>query len=139
MPFDNDTLIKIYKRTDGRCHICNKRLSFVNYARPGRRGAWEVEHSNPKAKGGTDYFRNLFPACIDCNRVKGTATTRTARARHGRRRAPLSKEKQKEARFSNAIVGGFIGGILGLFIAPWVGVVGVLIGSTVGHNINPDK
>ena len=31
-----------------------------------------MEHSVPKAKGGTDYLRNLFPACISCNLDKGT-------------------------------------------------------------------
>ncbi len=111
----------------------------MNYAYSGRRGAWEVEHSKPRVKGGSDYHRNLYPACISCNCEKGTATTKTARSWHGRKRAPLSKEKKKETQTSNTAIGEFIGGIIGLFIAPWVGLAGLFIGSSVGYNINPDK
>ena len=139
MHYDDDTLNSIYDRTNGRCHICGKKLSFVNYANPNGRGAWEIEHSNPRAKGGSDYRRNLYPACIVCNHEKGAASTRTARAWHGRKRAPLSKERKKELQTSNAIVGGFIGGIIGIIIAPWVGLAGVVIGSTVGYNLSQDK
>jgi len=135
MAYDNDTLNQIYDRTNGRCHICGKKLSFVNYARPRRRGAWEVEHSNPKVKGGTNYLRNLFPACINCNREKGTIATRTARTWHGRKRAPLSKEKKKKAKRSNAIIGGVVGGLFGLIAGPW----GVAAGVAIGHSIDPDK
>ena len=50
---------------------CRKKLAFTNYGRYGKKGAWEVDHSNPISKGGTDYFRNLVPACVECNRSKG--------------------------------------------------------------------
>ena len=53
-----------------------KRLSWKNYGRLGRKGAWEVDHSNPLSKGGTDYLRNLVPSCIECNRSKGNLRTR---------------------------------------------------------------
>jgi len=82
MVYDNETLNCIYEKTEGHCHICGKKLSFSNYHRLGRTGAWEVDHSVPVAKGGTDHLNNLFPACIACNREKGTVTSRTARNWH---------------------------------------------------------
>lgn len=44
MSYDIERLRLIYDRTDGHCHICGKKLSFVNYAVPGTRGAWEVRN-----------------------------------------------------------------------------------------------
>ena len=70
MGFDDETVNDVYEKTDGYCYYCSKRLSFENYGRPGNRGAWEIDHSNPKSKGGTDYLRNLVPACVACNRDK---------------------------------------------------------------------
>jgi len=37
----------------------------------GEKGAWEVDHSKPLSRGGTDYLRNLVPSCIECNCSKG--------------------------------------------------------------------
>ena len=74
MQWDEDTLDWVYDKTDGYCRYCEKKLSRTNYAMPGERGAWEVEHSAPLALGGTDYLSNLWPACIECNRDKGTMT-----------------------------------------------------------------
>ena len=62
----------IYHKNNGYCWHCGKKLALTNYSRLRRRGAWEVDHSNPKAKGGTDYMRNLVPSCIKCNRSKGS-------------------------------------------------------------------
>ena len=53
---------------------CGKKLSFTNYANYDHGMAWEIDHSKAKAKGGTNYFRNLQPACIPCNRNKGTTS-----------------------------------------------------------------
>ncbi|MGD0496198.1 MAG: HNH endonuclease signature motif containing protein [Candidatus Bathyarchaeia archaeon] len=44
--------------------------------RLGKRGAWEVDHSRPLSRGGTDYLRNLVPSCVECNRSKGDLGTR---------------------------------------------------------------
>jgi HNH endonuclease len=46
--------------------------------------ACEVEHLIPWSLGGTDHLNNLYPACIPCNRGKGTTSTRTVRAWNGR-------------------------------------------------------
>lgn len=79
MEWSDSQLSAIYDRTSGYCHICRKKLAFSNYACSGERGAWEVEHSVPRAAGGTDRLNNLFAACIDCNRSKGACSTRSCR------------------------------------------------------------
>ena len=70
MGFDDEELSAVCDKTHGYCYYCGKRLSFVNYGRIGERGAWEVDHSVPKSRGGTSYHRNLVLACVDCNREK---------------------------------------------------------------------
>ena len=142
MAYSNDNLNWIYDRTNGRCHICGRRVYFINYGNPKGKGAWEVEHSKPHAKGGTDYLRNLYPACIKCNREKSTATTRTARAWHGRTRAPLSKEKREQMKQQNALLGAGICGTIGAIVASTTGfglIVGVIIGGVLGFSIDPDE
>jgi len=138
MAYDDLTLSRIYDRTSGYCHLCGKKMSFTNYGHPGRRGAWEVEHSNPRARGGTDHGNNLFGAHIKCNRAKSDFTTKTARGWHGKTRAPLSRENRKKARTSNAIAGGIIGGLLGAALGPLGVAIGGGIGAKIGHRVKPD-
>ena len=76
MAYSEDELNYIYDKTDGYCYHCGKKLAWTNYGIPDARGAWEVDHSRPLARGGTDYLRNLVPACVPCNRSKGDLTTR---------------------------------------------------------------
>lgn len=80
MGFTDDELSEIYDKSDGYCRYCGKKLAFTNYGRLGERGAWEVDHSVPRSRGGTDYLRNLVPACVDCNRDKGPRTGKSYRA-----------------------------------------------------------
>lgn len=130
----------IYTSTDGHCTVCKKKLSFVNYNRPGRRGAWHVDHSKALAKGGSNYLRNLKPACIDCNREKGTITIRTARGWHGFKKAPLSREKKEEIRNRNTGIGITAGAVAGgLAFGPPGALVGALLGGLGGHSIDPDS
>jgi len=133
--FDKATLRKIYDRTTGKCHLCGKKLAFSNYGEHGARGAWEVEHSIPRAKGGSDHGNNLYAAHITCNRSKQDISTRTARAYHGRTRAPLSVAKRKEAKTGNTVVGAGIGAVVGGVIAgppgAWIGGgIGALLGNS---------
>lgn len=137
--YDNETLRKIYDRTSGYCHICGKKLSWANYARPRRKGAWEVEHSVPRAKGGTDHLNNLFAACVECNRGKRDITTRAARGWHGRTRAPLSREQRGKARTFNAIAGGIAGGLVGMIFGPVGVAIGAALGAGLGHGASPDR
>jgi len=113
------------------CHICGKKLAFTNYARADLRGAWEIEHSVPRAKGGTDHLNNLYPACISCNRDKATVGSRSARAWHSRHRAPLSREKRREVRSNNRAIGTLVGALLGTS----AGGIGILLGGAVGYLI----
>ncbi|OLB93244.1 MAG: endonuclease [Acidobacteria bacterium 13_2_20CM_2_57_12] len=138
MPYSDAELTRIYDRTSGYCHICKRKMSFTNYGKFGARGAWEVEHSVPRAKRGTDHGNNLFGAHISCNREKSDLTTRTARSWHGNTRAPLSREKRKEARTTNAVAGGVIGGIVGAVLGPWGVAIGAGIGAKIGHSLKPD-
>lgn len=132
---DPDRLERIYRRTDGQCHICRKKLSLVNYGRVGQRGAWHIDHSRARAKGGSDHLNNLFAACIGCNLDKGTFTSRKARASHGHPRAPLSRERKEEARNSRTVVGAgaglLVGGALG---GPPGALALALIGGVLGYN-----
>jgi 5-methylcytosine-specific restriction endonuclease McrA len=131
-------LRRIYDRTSGYCHLCRKKLSFANYGRVDGRGAWHVEHSVPRAKGGTDHANNLYAACITCNLDKSTVTTKTVRGWNGRTRAPLSRRERRKARTGNAVAGGVIGGILGSILGPLAAVIGAGIGAKVGHDVEFD-
>ena len=70
MGFDGDTINHVYNKTKGYCKYCSKKLSLKNHGKVGSRGAWEIDHSKPKSKGGTDHRKNLVPACVSCNRDK---------------------------------------------------------------------
>lgn len=140
MRYSDERLQSIFEKTDGDCHICGKKLAWSNYGVTSARGAWEVEHSVPKAAGGTDHLNNLFAACIPCNRTKKAGSTRSARANHGRRAAPLSAAKRDERRTENATTGAIVGG-LGAFAlgasgpAAWVVAA---VGALAGHAAEPD-
>lgn len=135
MKTDEEKLERIYRRTDGRCHICRKQLCFGNYGTLGKRGSWEIEHSRPRSRGGTDHLNNLYVACISCNRSKGNGTTASARAANGYRKAPLSKEKKT----SNAWTGGAVGVLAFLFVPPPLRLAAaVVVGAIVGNSYEPD-
>jgi hypothetical protein len=138
MAYDRETLRRIYSRTEGKCHICHKKLSLQNYGEPNGRAAWEVEHSVARANGGTDHLNNLFPACIPCNRTKGTFAARTARSWHGHTKAPLSKERRAQIRKKNAVGSAVLGGLVGLAINPAAALWGAGIGALIGHSTNPE-
>ena len=101
---------RIFERTNGKCHLCGKSHDFEEY---GAGGTWEIDHSVPKAKGGTDRVNNLNVCCISCNRRKQAMTTRAARARHGRTRAPPST-KVVRSRWA-------VAGLVALGVVVWLG------------------
>lgn len=138
--YSNAELREIYNRTSGKCHICYKQLALTNYGLFGDKGAWEVEHSNARARGGTDRRNNLYAACISCNRAKGAVTTRTVRGWEGRKRAPLSRNKRMIAKRENAFLGGALGFLAGTAIAGTpLGWIGLGIGALSGYDANPDR
>jgi len=79
MQYSEETLCEVYYKTNGYCGYCEKKLALRNYGKADERGAWEVDHSVPRSRGGTDYLRNLVPACIECNRDKGARTGKSYR------------------------------------------------------------
>lgn len=138
--YDPKRLDAIYSKTDGYCHLCYKKLSRINYGRAGSRGAWQVEHSVPKAKGGSNRLNNLYPACIKCNLEKGTRHTKTIRNRNGHSRAPYSKETKQRIRSNNAASGALVGGGIGLVVGgPVGGLIGSFVGSLIGNESSPEK
>ncbi len=140
MNYQQDHLDRIYNRTSGYCHICHKKLARRNYARYGKRGAWEVDHSRARSNGGSDHGNNLFAACISCNREKKAESTVTARNWHGKSRAPLSRDKRNSARFENGILGAAAAGACGgALLDPAGALIGGLIGAWLGGTRNPDK
>ena len=138
--YSNTQLNAIYDRTSGYCHLCHKKLAFKNYAAFGLRGSWEVEHSRARAKGGSNRLNNLDPACIFCNRSKGITSTSHARAKNGKKFAPLSKAKRRQAKLEQAFAGSALGATIGgLLLGPGGAALGCLFGAAKGHQSNPDK
>ena len=52
---------EVFKRDGFRCAYCGKAPPLV---------ILEVDHIDPKSKGGKDHINNLLTACFDCNRGK---------------------------------------------------------------------
>lgn len=130
----------IYDRTSGYCHICGNKVSFQNYGILGARGAWEIEHSRARARGGTNHGNNLYAACTPCNRKKSHIwSTRTARAWNGQARAPLSRAKRAEAKQQQVLAGAVLCGFAGSIFGPLGAMVGAAIGAAIGDNQNPDR
>jgi 5-methylcytosine-specific restriction endonuclease McrA len=137
--YSKDSLSKIYFKTDGYCHICHRKLTFSNHGAQGNKGAWHVEHSVPKAKGGTNHLNNLYPACIKCNIEKGTVHTKTARSWSGNTRAPYSAKTKKKIRNNNTATGAIIGGTIGMLLGPGGAMLGAAIGGAIGNSNSPKK
>lgn len=53
---------KVFSKTNGVCHYCNKNLRVENI--------WHIDHVWPKRFGGIDELPNLVPSCIKCNENK---------------------------------------------------------------------
>jgi len=92
MKLSKEDLDDIYDQTSGKCHICHVRVARRSYAK-----TWEIDHSNPRANGGTDRKNNLKVACVSCNRSKGARlSSKQARANFGKSREPLSSSARRE-------------------------------------------
>lgn len=127
--FDEATRRAVYERTRGHCHLCHGPLAYSNYGNHGARGAWEIDHSVPRARGGTDHLNNLYPAHTSCNRYKQHRSNSGIRREHGRTRAPLSAAAMEELKSGDAWTGAISGGLIG---ARFGGFPGMLIGAAIG-------
>jgi hypothetical protein len=135
MRTDQERLRQIFNKTDGRCHLSGRRLSFRNYGKVGRRGAWEVDHSRARINGGSHHLNNLYPASITANRSKQARTSRSARGDWGQARAPLSKATQQRVTESNGWKFMTGGALLGLRFGPVGAIAGGIIGLAIGLNV----
>jgi len=79
MTYSEERLKQIFEKTSGYCYYCDKKLAWGNYGNPNGKAGWEVDHSKPVSKGGSDHLNNLVPSCIPCNRNKGDSTSRQYR------------------------------------------------------------
>ena len=141
MNWSKERLEKIFNRSSGKCHICHGRLEISKHGKQSKEGGWHVEHSVPRAIGGTDRLNNLFPAHVKCNLEKGVASSPSARRKHGKTRAPLSVEKRKQAKFQNGV---FSGGAIALASAflrihPATGAIATVIAVAYSFLQDPDE
>jgi len=104
-------------------------MAYSNYGNHGARGAWEIDHSVPKAQGGTDHRNNLYAAHTVCNRSKQARSNASVRREYGRTRAPMSAVAIEELKTGDAWVGALSIGLLGL---RFFGPPGLLIGAVIG-------
>jgi hypothetical protein len=139
MATDKKRLRSIYEKTDGYCHLCHKKLSFSNHGKHSAKGAWHIEHSVAKTRGGTDHLNNLYPACIKCNIEKGTSSTQSIRRKKGTTRAPLSKIKKEQLKSNHTTLGAVIGGIIGAPFGPEGTIIGATLGGLLGRSKAPRK
>jgi hypothetical protein len=135
MRLTQDQLEYVFDRTSGYCHLCHGKLAFCNYALRDERGAWEIEHSVPRARGGTNRLNNLYAAHIGCNRSKGARSTRSARRQNGYTCAPASVQARRNERIENMIAGGG----LGMFVGALGGPAGLLLGGLIGGSLGFDQ
>jgi hypothetical protein len=127
--YDEATRQAIYDRTRGLCHLCHGPLAFSNYNNHGARGAWEIDHSIPRAKGGTDHLNNLYAAHTTCNRAKQARSSASVRRQNGHARSPISAAAMEEQKEGDAWTGAISGGLL---CARFGGFPGLLIGAAIG-------
>jgi hypothetical protein len=127
--FDEATRRTVYNRTSGCCHLCHGPLSYCNYGNHGACGAWEIDHSVPRAQGGTDHLNNLYAAHTSCNRAKQARSSASVRRENGHARPPMSDAAMRKLKEGDAWTGAFSGAVLGLRFG---GFPGMLIGAAIG-------
>lgn len=119
MKINDDLKRRTFSKTDGICYYCNGPLALCNHGRREKRGAWHIDHKNPRAKGGSDDMKNLAPACIPCNEDKSdTSAVSYRRLTKPVRIERRNKAIQKDLKDGGALLVGIIS--LGLWrIAEW--------------------
>lgn len=132
-----ERLKKIFDKTDGACHLCHSKLNFSDYGKGIDKNGWEIEHSNPKAKGGTDHINNLYSACKICNLKKGTKSSCSSRKDNGVKGVPYSRKQKNIAKKENTLGGTILGVVIGLPFGPLGVLIAGAIGGTIGNQVSP--
>lgn len=132
MRYTNRVLSYLYDKTAGRCHICRKPLSLSAYGLRKSLGGWEVDHSRARARGGSNSRRNLFPACVPCNRSKQAKSTRSARRIYGYTSAPLSRREIVRRRGRNIFGFTSVSALLGTFAITDLPTSGLILCGLLG-------
>lgn len=125
MSYSEDELDRIFASTDGRCQLCWSDLVRAEYG-----SQWEVDHSNPRARGGTDMERNLMPSCVSCNRSKQDRSNDVVRRENGHTRAPRSKQERN----SRSTAGALLCALVGAAFGPAGVILGAVTGVVLGHS-----
>jgi uncharacterized protein (TIGR02646 family) len=55
----------LFRRQNGICHYCGRKMKISEFS---------VEHVLPTSRGGSNSWRNLVGACIECNHAKANMT-----------------------------------------------------------------
>jgi hypothetical protein len=139
MSYNREELREIFRKTDGHCHLTGKKLILKHYGKCDDHGAWEVDHSRARARGGGDHWNNLYPASPAANRSKGQVGARAFRARHRLRRAPLSRKQKRAARKHGIAKGVLLGAVAGLRFGPLGVLAGGMIGGLIASEFVPEK
>ncbi len=63
MAFSQDVIDRVWKRQEGRCAACDKKLVRKNRGKQGR-GGWEAHHQRPVSHGGSDSLSNCAILCL---------------------------------------------------------------------------
>lgn len=130
MPMFDETLRRtVFEKSSGLCHLCGAPIAYSNYGNHGTRGAWEIDHSKPRAQGGTDHLNNLYAAHTICNRSKQARSSASVRRENGLKRPPLSPAAMRKLKQGDAWTGALAGGVLG---ARFFGPPGLIIGAVIG-------
>ena len=82
MSYSDKTKREIFDSSSGICALCDNELVFELHGSK-EEGGWEIDHSKPKADGGTEHINNLQPMCWECNRKKSDMPMRDAKEKFG--------------------------------------------------------
>lgn len=136
IPFAEDVRAKVLAKTNNQCHICHKKVAKKNYGIVGLKGAWEIDHSVPISKGGSNHLNNLYAACIPCNRKKGNSSNANARKPHKLGSAPMSKSAMDSKRKKEILTGLAVGAGFGSAFGPFGILAGAGVGALFGSKYN---
>lgn len=138
--FDDEKRRGVFAKSRALCHLCGESMAFVNYGNHGARRAWEIDHSIPRARGGSDHLNNLYAAHTRCNRSKQARSSASVRRQNGLSRAPMSAAAMEDLKAGDALTGAVSLGLLGArFFGPPGLLIGAVIGAIAAHAVDREQ